>query len=255
MLDIVLCNDNIPELRQLTLLITRYCQERPEFPVRIRRFQSLFDLIDSITLEHPCHICLLEHRGGQSWMNGLSSEALLRQAAPEIAIIGFTGDPHSVFLSPNPGDSLGLEACLIKPVSTIELYGVLDRLIRQRLPRLSLPALSLPTPQGPRSLPFRQLVRVHCRGHVVSCYMTDGQVVKSSVLRLPFNQFVQPLLQTGEFFWVSASCVVGLAFVEALDKASSTARLSDGQLLPVPKAAFAGLQENLESYQNRRAGQ
>ena len=254
MLDIVLCNDNIPELRQLTHLIQKYCQDRPDLPARVRRFQSLFDLIDAITLGEVFHICLLDHRGGQPWMNGLSAEALLRREASGLSIIGFTGDPHSAFLSPSPGDHLGLEARLAKPVSSVDLYGVLDRLISGKLPSPDHPALLLPTPQGQRSLPFRQLIRAHYRDHVVSCHLTDGEVVKSSVLRVPFNQLIQPLLQTGDFSWVSASCVVSLAFVEALDKEASAARLSDGQLLPVPRAAFPGLRDNLRSYQERRGG-
>ena len=251
MLDIVLCSENVPELLQLTHLMTEYCRDRPDLPVRVRRFQSLFDLVDAIGLGEVFHICLLDHQSGQSWMNGLSAEALLRQTAPELSIIGLTGDAHAAFLSPVPADPLALEARLAKPVSTVDLYNLLDRLARQRLPGLSLPAHTLPTPQGPRELPFSQLVRAHYRNHVVSCHLTGGQVVKSSVLRLPFNQLVQPLLQSGAFSWVSASCVVGLAFVEELDKAASTARLSDGQVLRVPRAAFAGLTENLHRYAGR----
>lgn len=250
MLNIAICNENIPELQQLTSFMIKYSQDRPEVPLRVRRFQSLFDLIDCIALGDAFHICLLDHRGGQPWMKGLSAEALLRQAKPDLSIIGFTGDSNSSFLSPASDDSLALEACLVKPVSVIDLYSVLDRLVRRLLPQLSLPALSLPTRKGERSLPLGQLVRAHYRDHVVSCFMTGGEVVKSTVLRVPFNQVVQPLLQTGAFCWLSASCVVNLAFVEALDKDASAARLTDGQVLKVPRAAFPALRENFQKHQD-----
>lgn len=249
MMDIAICNDNIPELQQLTSFMTKYGQDRPNIPLRIRRFQSLFDLIDRIDLGCSFQICLLDHRGGQPWMNGLSAEATLRQAAPGLSIIGFTGDAHSAFLCPAPGDPLVLEARLVKPASITDLFAVLDRLAQQRLPELSDPALELPTRRGSRSLPFSQLVRAHYRNHVVSCHMTDGEVVQSSVLRVPFNQIIQPLLQTGKFSWISASCVVNLAFVQELDKQASTVRMTDGEVLPVPKAGFPGLRENLQKYQ------
>lgn len=245
--DIAICSDNIPELEQLSAFVKGFVQDRPELLLRVRRFQSLYDLVDVIKLGEPFQISLLDHRGGEPWMNGLSAEALLRDAAPELSIVGFTGDIHAAFLSPAPGDPLGLEARLAKPVSSIDLFSVLDRLIR-RLPQSPDPALELPTEQGPRLLPFVRLVRAHYRDHVVTCHMADGETVKSSVLRLPFSQLIQPLLQTGGFCWLSASCVVNLAFLEELDRQTSSARMSDGAVLKVPKAAFPGLRESFEKY-------
>lgn len=247
--DIAICNDNVPELEQLGSFVKNCIRERPDLPLRIRRFQSLYDLVDAIRLGSTFQICLLDHRGGEDWMNGLSAEAVLRGAAPEILIIGFTGDVRAAFLSPAPNDPLGLEARLAKPVSGIDLSGVLDRLIRRQLPQTPDPTLEIPTRQGPRSLPFARLLRAHYRDHVVTCHMADGETVKSSVLRLPFSQLIQPLLQTGYFSWVSASCVVNLAFLEELDKQASAARMSDGAVLTVPKAAFPGLRESFYKYQ------
>lgn len=227
-----------------------YGRNRPKEPLRIRRFQSLFDLLDAIELGETFQVCLLDHRGGEAWMNGLSAEAILRKAEPELSIIGFTGDIRAAYLSPAPGDPLGLEARVGKPVSSIDLYGVLDRLRQRQIPkRAPDPVLELPTRQGPRPLPFSQLVRAHYRDHIVSCHMADGETVISSSLRIPFSQLIQPLLQTGEFCWVSASCVINLAFLQELDKKASTARLADGTVLKVPKAAFPGLRESFERYQ------
>lgn len=248
MLTIAICNEDVPELQRLTAFMTQYDRERPELSLRIRRFQSLFDLIDSIDLGCTFQVCLLDHPGGHPWMNGLSAEAALRQAAPELAIVGFTDDVRSSFLLPSPDDPLRLEARLAKPVSLADLYGVLDRLARERPSPIPDPTLELPTRQGQRRLPFRGMVCLRYRGHIVTCRMENGETVTSQVLRIPFGQLIQPLLQTGEFSWVSASCVVNLAFVEELDGRASTVRMADGQILPVPKSAFRGLEENLQRY-------
>lgn len=249
MLDIAICNDSVPELKHLTTLLEGYLRDRPQLPLRFRRFQSLFDLTDCIGPDGAFHICLLDYRLCQPWMNGLSAALLLRRTAPEMSIIGFTGDANASFLHPLPGDPLGLAACLVKPVSVTDLYSVLDGIAGERLPQLSVPSLELPTRQGLRHLPLRQLTRAHYRGHVVSCYLSGGEVVRSNVLRVPFSQIIQPLLQTGGFAWVSASCVVNLAFVDGLDKEASTVRMSDGEVIRVPRAAFPGLKENLQKYQ------
>lgn len=250
MMNIAICNDGIPELEQFTQLLKDYCQARPGLPATIRRFQSLYDLIDCINEGTTFQICLLDYQLRQPWMNRRSAGTILRQTDPEISIIGFTGDSQSSFLCPVPEDPLSLEACLMKPVSGLPLYGVLDRIVEQRLLEPELPSLSLPTPQGQRKLPFRHLIRAHYRNHEIRCYMTDGEEVRSSVLRVPFNQITQPLLQSGEFIWVSASCVVNLAFVEALDEAARTLRMTDGKVLEkVPRAALPGLKENLQKRQ------
>jgi len=249
MLDIAICNDDITELQHLSDLLDRYILDRPQIPTRFRRFQSLFDLTDRIRIGCSFHVCLLDYKLRQPWMNGRSAEATLRQAAPDLSIIGFTGDVQAAFSRPVPEDPLALAACLVKPVSATDLYDALDSIAQQRLPQLPIPSLELPTRQGQCSLPFRQLTRAQYRSHVVSCYMTDGEVVQSTVLRVPFNQIIQPLLRTGNFSWVSASCVVNLAFVDALDKDACTVRMSDGKVLQVPRASFPGLKENLQKYQ------
>lgn len=251
MLEVAVCNSSISEIERLAEMLEQYGRSRPQIPLRVWRFQSLYDMADRIRMGCTFHVCLLDQQPRQAWMNGLSAGALLRQRSPEMTIIGFTGDPHAAYLQPVPDDPLGLSACLAKPVSQTALFEALDGIAADRLPALELPALRLPTRQGQRQLPFCQLIRAHYHNHVVWCCMAGGEVVESTKLRVPFNQIVQPLLQERSFCWASASCVINLEFAVRLDKEGSTVEMSDGEVIPVPKAAFPSLRESFEKYREQ----
>ena len=253
MLDIAICNDNITELENQLAILDRYQEQRPGFSMRVRRFQALYDLVDHLRWGGGCHLCLLDYHPRQPWMDGRSPQAVLREKAPGLAIVAFTASPHAAFLHPRPDDPLDLAACLPLPLADTDVFQVLDRVAAELAPEAQPPetVLVVPTPGGQREIPCHRLARAHYRGHVVRCVLADGEEVRSSVLRVPFSQLIQPLLQTGNFAWVSASCVVNLAFVRRLDKEASQVEMAGGAFIPVPRAAFAGLRNSLEAYQSR----
>lgn len=250
MLDVAICNDNITEIQNLFDILEEYRNRHPNIPMRIRRFQSLYDLVDHLRCGGDCHLCFLDYTVWQPWMNKRTPQLILREERPELSIVGFTNTSHAAFLSPRPDDPLMLTACICKPLASIDLYKVLDNVVAKE-DAADAPSLSLPTRQGQRALPFCRLVRAHCRNHVVRCYLEDGEMVQSSVLRVPFSQLIQPLLQEGSFAWVSASCVVNMAFVRSLDKDACRVEMSDGEIIQVPRSAFPGLRDSLVTFQNR----
>ena len=129
MLNLALCSDNVTQLEHLAGLLAAYGEAHPEPALKVRRFHSLYDLLDRLAAGRSFSLCLLDH-SHQSWMGNLTPEALLRKFFPDGAIVGFTTLPSAAFPQPIPSDPLRLAACLCKPVDDYLLFQALEQLIQ-----------------------------------------------------------------------------------------------------------------------------
>ena len=112
MFDIAICNNNVNELEHMDYLLEVYRLAHPWPVIKIRRFQSLYDLVDCIRAGRTFPLYLLGH-SSELWMNGHSPEAVLRREEPKGEIIAFTSTrPTSLQVSPL--DPLRLAASLRK---------------------------------------------------------------------------------------------------------------------------------------------
>ncbi len=109
MLNLALCSDNVTQLEHLAGLLAAYGEAHPEPALKVRRFHSLYDLLDRLAAGCSFSLCLLDH-SHQSWMGNLTPEALLRKFFPDGAIVGFTTLPSAAFPQPIPSDPLRLAA-------------------------------------------------------------------------------------------------------------------------------------------------
>ena len=247
MLDIAICNDNIRELEHLGNLVEDYRNQRPHLDLRVRRFQSAYDLVDCIQAGRTFHIYLLDVHLPR--LDGRSPEATVRSLDEDASIICFTTTPAAAYGAPIPSDPVGAEARLCKPVSVGELFPVLDRITGESREPVTQ-SLTLKTPGGPRSLPLHQVAYVRYRDHTVFCHMADGAVVQSVTLREPFSQITQPLLRDNRFVRVSSSYVANLAFADFLTNRELVMR--DGSLITVPRAGLSNLKKTFQDFQQSR---
>lgn len=263
MLNIALCSDNVTQLEHLAGLLAAYGEAHPDPALEVRRFHSLYDLLDRLAAGRAFSLCLLDH-SHQSWMGNLTPEALLRKSCPGGAIVGFTTLPSAAFPRPIPSDPLGLAACLCKPVDDYLLFQVLGRLIREELPRPDpvraggpRPVLLFPTPEGPRELPFSAVVHLSYDDHIVTCLTADGEAVRSSTLRRPFPQVVRRMLLHPNFSQVSAAQLVNLDYLREVDKkaAPPVLRMEGGLELPIPRTSLPGLLEEIQQYRQGLSGE
>ena len=249
MFDIAICNNNVNELEHMDYLLEVYRLAHPWPVIKIRRFQSLYDLVDCIRAGRTFPLYLLGH-SSELWMNGHSPEAVLRREEPKGEIIAFTSTrPTSLQVSPI--DPLRLAASLARPVDDQALFHVLDRVIEKSLSKdLSLqPCLPFPTPDKTLNLPFSKLSHILYDAHIVTCYMADGGALRSSTLRKPFYQLIRPLLLERRFCQVSTAWVVNMDLV---DKVTPQPRrevwMADGARIPVPANAISGVIEEYNGY-------
>ena len=254
MLNLALCSDNVTQLEHLAGLLAAYGEAHPEPALKVRRFHSLYDLLDRLAAGRSFSLCLLDH-SHQSWMGNLTPEALLRKFFPDGAIVGFTTLPSAAFPQPIPSDPLRLAACLCKPVDDYLLFQALEQLIQGEPPPAAppppdRPVLLFPTPEGPRELPFSAVVHLSYDDHIVTCLMADGEAVRSSTLRRPFPQVVRSMLLHQNFSQVSAAQLVNLDYLREVDKKASppVLRMEGGLELPIPRTSLPGLLEEIQQY-------
>lgn len=254
---IALCSDNVTQLEHLAGLLSAYGRAHPAPSLEVRRFHSLYDLLDRLAAGRRFSLCLLDH-GYQPWMGNLSPEALLRRSFPDGDLVGFTTLPSAAFPRPIPSDPLGLAACICKPVDDYLLFRVLERLIREeapeeeplRQPGPPPPVLLFPTPEGPRELPFSSVVHLSYDDHIITCRTAEGEAVRSSTLRRPFPQVVRYLLLHQNFSQVSAAQLVNLDYLREVDRKASppVLRMEGGLELPIPRTSLPGLLEEIRRY-------
>lgn len=249
MFDIAICNDNIDELEHLDYLLEVYRLAHPWPVTNIRRFQSLYDLVDCIRAGRTFPLYILGHNS-ELWMNGHSPESVLRREEPKGEIIAITPNPQAAYLQPIPGDPLDLTACLCRPVSDHDLFQVLDRLIQSSVTQdASLqPCLSFPTIEGKQLLPFSNISHLGYDDHVVTCYLGDRAALETPTLRQPFYQLIRPLLMERRFCQVSTAWLVNLDFVESIARKSREVQMSDGSKILVPANAISGVLKEYTAY-------
>ena len=258
MFDIAICNDNVNELVHMNYLLETYRLEKPWPVINIRRFQSLYDLVDCIRAGRTFSLYILGH-GSELWMNSLSPAAVLRREEPRGAIITLTSDRTDT-LAPAPGDPLRLTASFSRPVNDKAFYRVLDRLIGEHYAQSSslLPCLHFPVQKGTLELPFARISHMLYEDHVVTCWLVDdgssaGDMMKvtSPVLRKPFYQLIRPLLLETRFSQVSTAWVINLDFVETMTQRPPEVLMNDGTRIRIPSNAISGALEEYTRYLSR----
>jgi len=248
MFDIAICNDNVNELGYLNYLLEAYRLDHPWPVINIRRFQSLYDLVDCIRAGRAFFLYILGHNS-ELWMNGLSPAAVLRREEPRGEIIAVTSTPPAA-LHPSAADPLRLAAVLLRPVQDRALYQVLDRLIKahQAGDRFQQPCLDFPVKKGSIALPFDKISHLYYGNHKVFCWLADHSTETTPVLREPFYRLIRPLLLDPRFTQVSTAWVVNMDFVEQMMRKPSEVRMSDKTRIRVPVNAIDGTLEEYDRY-------
>ncbi len=131
---------------------------------------------------------------------------------------------------------------LLKPLRQPQLEDVLDLFLERHAPRV----LSLTTPQGMVRLPVADVLYFEIYSHVVRLRRRDGS---ESSWRGTL-QDLEPQLPVGQFVRVHRSYLVNLEHIAVLGK--DGLRLTSGDMVPMGRADYAGIQMGLAAFDRRR---
>lgn len=164
---------------------------------------------------------------------GLDTAQALRNAGGKGAIVFLASGPEYAM------DAFAVSATqyFIPPVSEIRLFAMLDRLMFVRRGT----AFAVSTREGLVRVAHRDVEYVECTDHILHFHLTDGSLVRSTTLRVPFKDALAELMAQGNFYQPHRSYVVNLDAARCLTDSEFV--MESGARVPVPRGHAAEARE------------
>lgn len=239
MLKLAVCDDDRMDMETTVKLIKEWLRKQYSPEVKIKRFCSPYNLLDSVSGGEAFDVFLLD-----ILMPEMSGIALGEQLSKQLS------DPLIVYLSSSRDyypDAFRIYAFnyICKPVSRESLFPVLDK-IACRYERRRDHVFLLKTSEGMIQIPYHEIVYAELLSHVCHFHLADGKIWKSQYLRSGFGQFLTPILKENNFIQTHASFVVNLDFSGRLT--SNTLHMTDGSAIPIARSYTMNVKQEYINY-------
>lgn len=209
MLQIALCDNDIRELESVYALAKEYASDHPDLDISLRRFQSSYDLLESIEARGHYDIYLLDILMPHT--NGIEAGQIIRRSNTSSVILYLTSSPDFALDS----YSVKAQAYLLKPVRKEKLFEALDdaaeRLMVERARHFLVRVKN-----STEAIPYSRLIYVEYYKHRLICHLTNGRNVETNMFREPFEQIVKPLQSDSRFVKISSSFLVNMQYIRAV---------------------------------------
>lgn len=181
MIRIAICDDDASELEFIHNLVLCFTRENRDTDFSIRPFRSAFELLDNIVGKSGFHIYLLDILMPN--INGIDVGESIRQKDDLAIIIYLTSSMDYALKS----FSVFAFQYLLKPVSSTELHGVLQKALSKiDLERNKI--ISLKTRDGITAIRYHQIIFAEYSNHSLRFHLTDDTIASGSPLnRLQTN--------------------------------------------------------------------
>lgn len=240
MIRIAICDDDIHSLEDIYLKVNQYATEHPETDFFVRRFHSVYDLLECLDSERcTFHIYLLDIV--MPLLNGIEVGLQIRKSDTHAVIIYLTLSPEFALESFKTSPL----SYLIKPIGQQELSSALTRAIDQLQHTLESQVL-VRTKEGLTNILFNQILYVEYQRHSIVFHLSGNRTVSSMVLRESFTTFFENYLSDPRFLRPHASYAVNMDHVQSLT--SSCFELKDGTQVPVSKRIHTQVKRKYMDY-------
>lgn len=238
---IAICDDNDQELARLSDLLSAYADAHPALALYIRPFSSCEVLWAEVEHGQVFDLCLLDilMQGGMSGID--LAERLARQQRR----------PSVIFLTQSPEFALDAfrvraQHYLLKPLDRGALFAALDEMTATLLGRRDKP-VTIPTVQNSRiTVPMSSIAYTECDVHTIRYHMSDGSVLDSRSIRVPFAKAISNLLVSGRFIQPHRSFAVNLEHVVRLT--GQEIFLRNGARVPISRLRLADCRAAYQAY-------
>ncbi len=209
MIRIAICDDNASDLDNINEMVLGFTRENPNTDFFIQPFGSAFELLDNIVGKSGFHIYLLDILMPN--INGIDVGESIRQKDDLAIIIYLTSSIDYALKS----FSVFAFQYLLKPVSSAELFGVLQKaLLKIDVERNKI--ISIKTKDGIAAIRYHQIIFVEYSNHSLRFYLSDATAVSSVSLREPFESTANQLMQDPRFVRPHKAFVINMHYVQTI---------------------------------------
>lgn len=223
LIKICICDDRIDDLERLYDLVERFSAANPEYAIKVRKFQSTYDLLDCI--EEDCSFdvfildILLPH------VNGIELAKKIRQRKEPCEIIFVT-------VSREYGiDAFGVNASnyIVKPIEKEDF----DRVLGQTIERLALhdkKPLIVKVKGGMRKIAAADIISVESLNRKRIITLINNEPIETSTTLTSLFELLQ---DDARFFMPHRAFIINLEHVSGI--MGSEVLMQDGQRIPVSR--------------------
>lgn len=225
---IAICDDDPADRGATEAAVRQYARERQEFHVETCCFSDGRALLDAVAGGRSFAVCLLDVLMPE--LTGIELAGRLTELRQKTPVIFLTVSPEYAL------DAFRVSArqYLLKPVQAPALYDTLDSVlsgIKRERP------ITIPAESGDVYAPLGRITCAECSAHRVRYHMDRAEDVVSRTLRVPFQEAIRPLLDSGRFLQPHRSYAVNVDYIARISGGLVTLR--DGSTVPISQLRCA----------------
>lgn len=239
MIQIAICDDQIRELERIYSMAETYYSLHPELNISFRKFQSGYDLLESISTRKHFDIYLLDILMPNA--NGIEVGTAIRESDGTAVIIYLTSSPDYALQS----YQVDAGGYLLKPFGEEDLFTALDKVIA-KLDAEDQKRLVFQTPHdGIESIPYSHLLYLEYYQHRLLAHTTNGKTVESIYYRESFKELTTSLTDS-RFVKIAVSTIVNMQHIRNIN--SREIRLSNEERLNISRLYVTEARKTFMAY-------
>lgn len=202
---VAVCDDNPKELELMYQLLKDYSANNIDKPLSIHTFSSAMALIDYLK-KCPVDLYFLDIL--MPGMNGIELGQVIREKDTEAPIVYITSAPDFALQS----YSVQATDYILKPFTQRTIFSLMERL-NKRFHDKFFKRWSIKTKSGFYSVVCHEIMYIEYQEHKINCYLSNGNIIKSSTLRISFDEAAAEIKDDSRFLKISASFFINMCFV------------------------------------------
>lgn len=202
---VAVCDDNPSELQLIYKLLIDYFTNNTGSPLSIHTFSSAVMLSEYME-KNPVDLYFLDIL--MPGINGIELGQHIRKKDTDVPIVYMSATPDFAVQS----YSVQAADYILKPVAANTFYCLMERL-NKRFQEKYYKRWPIKTKSGFYSVPYHEIMYIEYQEHRLNCYQSTDQIIKSSTLRMPFDEAAAELKKDSRFLKISASFIINMSFV------------------------------------------
>jgi Response regulator of the LytR/AlgR family len=230
MINIAVCDDTSKDIELCSKLLSDYSAEHPELDVELSTYVKSDDLLFDIESGRLFDLFILDIIMPE--INGIDLGKKIHEKYPDAALVYVTTSTDYAI----EAFSVYAFQYLLKPIRSENFFSMLDTFLKRNDAETGS-SMAVKTKDSTETVFFNTISHLECRGHVIFFTLTDGRLIETAHIRVPFLTYAAPLLEDPRFVSTHKSYVVNLDHVSKLS--ASDFYMQGGEIVPISRNNYS----------------